>query len=562
VTRAPIIRAWAGTADVIADNFAGGGGVSEGFKRALGRAPDHAINHDAEALAMHAVNHPETQHHEASVWDVDPSELIGRDRVLAAWFSPDCKDHSSAKGGKPIRKREIRTLAWVAVRWAAAVKPKWIFLENVPEFRDWGPTHQQHSDGCEPHLELDEDGDEVIVCCMPDDARCRFGQRIASRKGQIFRAFERRLRTMYRNVEHRIMRCSDYGSPTSRKRFFLIASDEPIRWPTPSHGAPNLIGLKPYRTAAECIDFSIPCPSIFLTREEAREYGQRTGVQIKRPLADATLQRIAAGIDRYVLKAARPFIVPVAHGAKGERDRRCNSVDDPIGTITADRRGDFALVAPTLVQTGQGERDGQRPRYLDLHAPLGTVVACGGRHALVSAFLANNNSVRASGGWNIGHGADEPMSTITGQRQKSLVAASLVKLRGTSSAAPIDAPLPTVSAGGWHMAQVAAFLVRYNGTSGPQSLADPLSTIDTTDRHGLVTIWIDGACYVIADIGFRMLEPRELARATGFADSYVLDPIVDGAPLTRTAQIRMIGNAVPPDVVEALVRANLIGEAA
>ena len=554
--RPPIIQTWIGRG-IIADNFAGGGGVSEAFKRALGRSPDHAINHDPEALAMHRANHPETCHHEASVWDIDPAKLVGNEEVLAAWFSPDCKDHSSAKGGKPIRNKEIRALAWVATRWAAAVKPKWIFLENVPEFRDWGPTHGTHTENCEPYVAIceDDDGNEIerLTCSI----KCQFGQRIKARKGQTFRGFIKRLRSHYANVDWKILRACDYGSPTSRKRFFLVASDEPIVWPTPTHGAPNIIGLKPYRTAAECIDFSIPCPSIFLTRAEAREYARATGVQIKRPLADNTLQRIAAGIDRYVLKAARPFIVPVAHGAKGERDTRCNSIDAPIGTITADRRGDFALIAPTLVQTGQGEREGQRPRCLDIRAPLGTVVACGGRHALVSAFLANGNSVRETGGWNIGTAANEPMSTITAQRQKSLVAASLVKMRGTSTAMAVDEPMPTISAGGWHMAQVAAFLVRFNGNSLAHSLEDPLSTIDTTDRHGLVTVWIDGEEYVIADIGFRMLEPRELARATGLRDDYILDPIYEGKPLTRTAQIRMLGNAVPPHPAEALIAANV-----
>lgn len=537
-TRPPIVRTYLGDDDVIVDNFAGGGGVSEAFARALGRSPDHAINHDPEALAMHAANHPDTQHHCGNIWDYKPGELVGDKRVAAAWFSPDCKDHSSAKGGKPIDKK-IRALAWTAVRWAKAVKPGIIFIENVPEFRDWGP-------------------------CIEIDGELH---RDPKRKGQTFRRFVSRLRSFYTHVDWRIMRACDYGSPTKRKRFFLMASDRPLTWPLPTHG-PML--SKPHRTAAECIDFERFGfgASIFMTREESREYKRATGIQVKRPLEDASLTRIAYGIKRYVIDEKRPFLIPVSYGSKGPTpDRRVYNLDEPISTITAHGRGRHALVTPILIQSGQGEREGQRPRYLNIHEPLGTVVACGQRHALCSALLApfvtNNNSMRSSGGWNIGGPIDEPMPTITAQRQKAVVAAHLAKFAGTSSghlsscASSLDEPTPTITGEGWKLAQVSAFLVRYNGTSLAQHIQEPLSTVDTRDRFGLVTVMLDDGPHFIADILMRMLEPRELFRATGFYDSYLIDPMFEGEPLTRTAQVRMCGNAVPPDPAEALIRANM-----
>jgi len=534
--RPPIIRAYLGEDALVFDNFAGGGGASEAFARALGRGPDHAINHCPEALAMHAANHPETKHHCGNIWDYKPRELVGDKHCAAAWFSPDCKDHSSAKGGKPIDKK-IRALAWVAVRWAKAVKPGVIFLENVPEFEDWGP-------------------------CIEIDGELR---RDPKRKGQTFRRFVRRLRAFYAHVEWRVLRCCDYGSPTKRRRLFLMASDRPLRWPTPTHGPL----LKPYRTAAECIDFSNLGASIFMTRDEARAYTKATGIRIKRPLEDPSLTRIAAGVKRYVIDERRPFLIPVSYGSKGDTpDRRIYSVDEPLSTITCHGRGRHALVSPILVQSGQGEREGQRPRYLNIQEPLGTVVACGQRHAMAAAllapFLANGNSVRETGGWNIGGPVDEPIATITAQRQKAVIAAHLVKFAGTSAAhlescsSSLRDPVPTITAGGWKIAQVAAFLIRYNRTGRPLSIEEPIGVIDTTDRYSLVTVWIDGWRYVIADILMRMLDPRELARATGFDDDYELAPLYNGKPLTRTAQVRMIGNAVPPHPAEALIRSNLM----
>lgn len=510
--RPPIVRTWLGPDDIIFDNFAGGGGVSEAFLRAIGRSPDHAINHDDEALAMHKANHPETQHHCESVWKVDPVKLCAGRRCAAAWFSPDCKDHSTAKGGKPVDKK-IRALAWLMVRYGKAVAPPVMFLENVPEFRDWGP-------------------------CIEIDGELR---RDPARKGQTFRRFVRRLERLGYVVEWRILSCCDYGSPTSRRRLFLVARRDghPIVWPAPTHG-PALTGLKPHRTAAECIEWQLPCPSIFMNAREADRYTKTTGTRIKRPLVPNTLERIAAGVKEFVLDAAAPFIVTLRGTGRSHVRSSASSIDVPLRTISGEGTH-HGIVVPILVQTGWGEREGQRPRYLDIHKPLGTVVAGGVRHALVSAFLSNGNSLRDTGGSNVGHAADRPMSTITAQRQKSLVALGLAREYDAKRAA-----------------RVAAFLIRYNGTSVGQRLDEPLSTVDTRDRFALVTVKIDGYTFVIDDIGYRILEPRELARATGFDDSYVLDPIGPGGePLTRTAQVRMIGNAVPPDPAAALIAANL-----
>ena len=491
---------------LIVDNFAGGGGASTGIERAIGRPVDIAINHDPEAVAMHAANHPQTLHLCESVWDVNPRELCAGRPVGLAWFSPDCKHFSKAKGGKPVEKR-IRGLAWVAVRWAATVKPRIICLENVEEFVTWGPLTQD-------------------------------GRPCPRNKGREFRAFVNALGRLGYVVEWRELRACDFGAPTSRKRLFLIARSDgqPIVWPAPTHAAPSSRlrenGLKPWRTAAECIDWSIPCPSIF-TRE--------------RPLAEATMRRIARGIKRYVLDAAEPYIVRIGHAGHGDGAKVCG-LDDPLTTITS--KAEHLLVAPTLIQTGYGERPGQAPRVPGLDKPLGTAVD-GQKHALVAAFLAKHYG----GNETPGAPLTAPMSTITTQDHHHLVAAHLLKLRGTSTGSATSDPVPTISAQGTHIAEVRAFLVKFYGTGGQLAgLDEPMHTLPTKDRMGLVTV--HGQDYVIADIGMRMLQPRELARAQGFGDSYLLEAPHLGRPLPKHAQVRMIGNSVCPPMAEALVRAN------
>lgn len=490
---------------LIVDNFAGGGGASTGLEEATGRSPDYAINHDAEALALHAANHPKTKHLREDVWDVDPAALCAGRPVALAWFSPDCTYHSRARGGKPFRERDKakrrRGLAWVVTRWAKAVRPRLIVCENVKEFEDWGP--------------LRDDG-------TPDPARAGF----------TFRRWVARMENLGYRVSWRILRACDYGAPTSRARLFIIASldDEPA-WPQATHGAGTGV---PYRTAAECIDWTIPCPSIF---------------DRSRPLADATLRRIARGIQRYVIGAAQPFIVPVKTWGGGGNDPR--SLDEPMRTITRSKRGEFALVAPSLIQTGYGERRGQEPRALDIGRPLGTVVGGGAKHALVAAFLARHYG----GHENDGAQLTIPLHTITTQDHHALVASHLIKFQQNSVGQDPREPLHTVMAGATRFAEVRAFLMAYYGTDQAAQLRLPMPTATTRDRFALVTV--QGQEYVIADIGMRMLSPRELYNAQGFPASYVIDPEFNGKPLTKTAQIACCGNSVPPPFSRAIAAANL-----
>ena len=450
--------------ELVVDNFAGGGGASTGIERAIGRPVDIAINHDPEAVAMHQANHPQTLHLCESVWDVNPREVCAGRPVGLAWFSPDCKHFSKAKGGKPVEKK-IRGLAWVAVRWAATVQPRVICLENVEEFVTWGPLTQD-------------------------------GRPCPRNRGREFRAFVNALQRLGYAVEWRELRACDYGAPTSRKRLFLIArrDGQPIAWPEPTHGP----GRKDYRTAAECIDWSIPCPSIF---------------ERERPLAEATLRRVAAGIQRYVIDAAEPYIVRLGHTGHGDAGK-VRSVHEPLSTITS--KAEHLLVAPTLVQTGYGERSGQAPRVPGLEKPLGTIVAGGQKHALVAAFLAKHY------GGVVGQDLRRPIGTVTATDHHSLVAAFLIKFYG--------------SGGQW------------------AACSEPMHTLPTKDRMGLVMV--AGKQYRIVDIGMRMLQPRELARAQGFGESYLLEAPHLGRPLPKHAQVRMIGNSVCPPLAEALVRAN------
>lgn len=538
--------------ELIVVNFAGGGGACKGIVDAIGRHIDIAINHDPEAIAMHKANHPKTTHYVEDVFTVKPLDVTKGQPVGLAWFSPDCKHFSKAKGGKPVEKK-IRGLAWVVLKWARLVAPRVIMLENVEEFQDWGPL-DKHNKPC------------------------------PLRKGRTFRSWKTQLENCGYKLEMREIRASVLGTPTIRKRLYIIArrDGQPIVWPKDTHGAPDSPAvkrrkLKPFRTAAECIDWSRPCPSIF---------------ERERPLAEATLRRIATGIYRYVINCADPFIVPITHTGSD----RVHSIDEPLRTITTAQRGELALitpsitkfrtgsvghrmdkplhtvtaggdmkrpagaahalgmVVPTLIQTGYGERPGQAPRVPGLEKPLGTVVD-GQKHALVAAFLAQHNSERT--GHKAGRRADAPLSTIVGSGgQQQVVTSNLVKLRNHCVGQDMREPIDTVTTGG-HFAEVRAFLINYyscgSGVTGA-SLKNPMPTVPTHDRIGLVTI--HGVDYAIVDIGMRMLQPRELFRAQGFDDSYIIDPIVNGKPLTKTAQVRMCGNSVCPPVAEALVRAN------
>ena len=524
--------------ELVVDLFAGGGGASSGIEQAIGRCVDIAVNHDAEAVSLHQANHPQTLHYVSDVFEVDPRAVCGDMPVGLLWASPDCTFHSKARGGKPFRDRNRarrrRGLAWVVCRWAREVKPRVIALENVEEFQHWGPL-------------------------LDDGTPC------PDRKGLTFRRWVAQLRNLGYAVEWCELRACDYGAPTIRKRLFLVARCDgaPIAWPAPTHGAKGS-GLKPYRTAADCIDWSIACPSIF---------------ERERPLAEATLRRIAHGIKRYVLDNPRPYIVRI--GQQGGNGAYANDAETPLTTITT--KNEHCLVSPTLVEIGYGEREGQTPRAPGLHRPLGTVVGAK-KHALVAAFLAKHyggvvgtpldervgtfttvdhhslvvaHLVGAGGPAYSGkpRPVAEPLGTVPAENHRALVTSHLAKLRGTSASAATDEPLHTVSAGGTHHAEVRALLCKYYGNDRDgQGLAEPIHTIPTRDRFGLVTV--HGEPYVIADIGMRMLQPRELYRAQGFPDSYVIDRGADGRALSKAAQVRMCGNSVCPPLARAIVAAN------
>lgn len=512
MTRPPQIRALSG--ELVVDNFAGGGGASTGIDAAIGRPVDIAVNHDPVAIAMHRANHPETKHFCENIWELDPREACGSRPVGLAWFSPDCTHFSRAKGTRPLKK-EIRALAWVVIRWAKAVRPRVIVLENVQEFETWGP--------------LGPDG-------RPDK----------SRTGRTFRQWLGRLTGLGYSVEFRPLVAADYGTPTTRKRLFLVArrDGKPVVWPEPSHGDGR---GESWRTASEIIDWNLSCPSIF-TR--------------KRPLAEATLRRIAAGIRRYVVEAANPFIIPVTH----QGDRRVHGIDEPLRTVTAAHRGELALVEPFIVRHGHySTRTGAGLRYMKggagtfrgqpLRSPLATVCATNDKHLICPVITKHYGGV-------VGHDVGRPLGTVTARDHHALTAAFLTKFYGTSVGSSCASPAPTVTAGGGrgggHLGEVRAFLLKYYGAEGraqQQGLFDPLHTVTTKARFGLVTI--HGEQYQIADIGMRMLQPHELFAAQGFPEGYEIAPEHNGKPLTKTAQISLVGNSVCPQVAEAVVAANM-----
>ena len=550
------------------DNFAGGGGASTGIEMAIGRSVDIAINHDPDAIAMHRANHPATKHYCEDVWEVDPVEACAGNPVALAWFSPDCKHFSRAKGGKPVDKH-IRGLAWVAVKWAYKGRPKVIMLENVPEIKTWGPlgddgkpikeragetfkgfalaltmgipeTHPAYQEMCDA-LAIDPDSEDALRL----------------RRGLGYK------------LEYRILQSCDYGAPTTRTRFYMIArcDGRPIVFPEATHAPRNTAAVKsgrklPYHTAAECIDWSIPAQSIF-DREK--------------PLAENTMRRIARGIQKFVIDNPEPFIVTVNHSGEGFRGQ---STDEPLGTITAkngygvvtptimcnntNNVGASAetplptvttgnrnyLVAPTLIQyhseTGKDEIRGQKP-----DEPLMTIDTSP-RYALSVAHIMKNY---AGGYTGAGSAADAPLDTVTAQDHNSLVTAHIMHLRNHQDGQPMDAPLSTITSGGGHHAEVQAFLVKYFSGGVAKSINEPLDTITTKDRFALVTI--HGEQYIITDIRMRMLQPRELFKAQGFPEDYIIDHDADGRPYGKAKQVARCGNAVTPQVPAALVRANL-----
>lgn len=599
--------------EIIVDNFAGGGGASTGIELATGRPVTIAINHDPDAILMHQTNHPYTEHYQASVWDINPKEVCRGRKVGLAWFSPDCKHFSKAKGGKPVDKN-IRGLAWIVLRWAGTVRPRVIILENVEEFQTWGPV--------------------------------RNGKPVKSKSGETFQRWKTQLQDLGYEIEHRELRACDYGAPTIRKRFFLIArcDGKPIVWPQPTHGDPNSEEvkngkLKPWRTAAECIDFEPPCPSIF---------------DRKKPLAVNTQRRIARGLDKFVIKKEKPYIVHIGNGEREGQKPRVQDIDKPVSTVVSsckqyfctpymspightgfcvDRnynikqplqtivsKAEQAMAFPFLTKFQQHSK-GQR-----LINPFDTVMAGATRFGLIAPSLIQYHSETAKGEVR-GQKLNEPMLTVDGSNRYGLQIPFLSKYFGGVIGADVKKPLPTVTAIDHNALALPYFLKYYSGEQQGFDCQSPLHTITTKDRMSICTnyltilrnnmdcrsvkeplntittsgahfantkvyikrysadsnlgYWceirellnkytewnladdeilifnIQGVEYYISDIGLRMLQPKELYRAQGFPDDYVIDHDYTGKTYPKTKQVARCGNAVPPAFAKALVESNI-----
>ena len=505
--------------ELIVDNFAGGGGASTGIEMATGISVDIAINHDPEAIKMHKMNHPDTKHYCESVWDVDPVEACKGHPVGLAWFSPDCKHFSKAKGGKP-KDKNIRGLAWVALRWAGLVRPRVIMLENVEEFKTWGPLNRSH-------------------------------RPIKAKQGVTFNKFISQLKELGYEVDYRELVAADYGAPTMRKRLFLIArcDGKPIVWAKPTHAPADSeevkAGLmKPYLGAYTQLDFSLPCPSIFDTAEEIKE---KYGIRAVRPLAPKTMERIARGLKKFVLDNEEPFIVQVNHS--GSKHDYCKSMNEPLSVITS--KHGFGIVEPYMVQIGQ--TGFSKDRSKDVREPLTTIVSKN-EHCLISPTLIQYHSETSEKDVR-GQTIENPIMTVDSSNRYGLVTSFLSKFYKSGTGQDVREPLHTVTTSAGHFGEVRAFLIKYYGDATGQDIKNPLDTVTTRDRFGLVTI--EGVDYQIVDIGLRMLEPKELYGCQGFPDDYIIDKDYTGKSYPRSEQVRRCGNAVCPPIPAALVKANL-----
>lgn len=597
---------------ILVDFFAGGGGASTGLEMGLNNTVFAAVNHNPKALSMHEVNHPHAKHFVQDVFVVDPIKVCDGHRV--GWFhaSPDCTHHSQAAGGQP-RKKEIRDLSWVAIKFAGKVRPDVISLENVKQILNWGPliAKRDKATGRVITLEkIDVDGKKVHRVAEPGECVPRHNQFLIpdpKRKGSTWRHFVRSLEKLGYVVEWKKLIAADYGAPTTRERLFLVArcDGQPIVWPTPTHFKNPKRGQKKWRSAAECIDFDDLGKSIF-DREK--------------PLANATCKRIARGMFKFVLEAKEPYLVksstpfiyrdfgtstghpidePLAtvtssfggHCAvinpiitpfitefANASQQRNWSADQPLSTICAQvKGGHHAMVAPMLIHAGHGEGTPENPRWSkgcdDIRNPLATITTSGGRN-LVSAYM-----MQANGGFceTDGRSLDEPLSTITNTgSQQQLVSAVFTqayygnKREGDHRSESINNPLRTIPTENRHSLvsaslskdnfdgalRVAAFLINYYGNGDARDIQNPLDTVTTKDRLALVTVWIKGEPWVIVDIRMRMLKPRELYLAQGFPKDYVIDIGHDGKPLSKKDQVHMVGNSVSPEPMAAIARVN------
>lgn len=501
------------TDEIIVDNFAGGGGASTGIEIATGKRVAIAINHDPAAILMHKTNHPYTEHLQASVWDVDPKAVCRGRPVGLAWFSPDCKHFSKAKGAALV-DRKIRGLAWITLRWAATVRPRVIILENVEEFQTWGPV--------------------------------RKGKPVKKLAGTTFRKFISQLDALGYTVEFRELVAADYGAPTSRKRFYMIArcDGNPIVWPKPTNSKTGADGLPKWRCASEIIDWSLPCPSVFASKAEIMD---RYGLKAVRPLAKNTMRRIIRGVDKFTIRSGNPFIVECNHSGGGH----IAPVGDAYKTITAKHTG--GIVAPSLIQYHTEQTESVRASGLG--APINTVDASN-RYGLTCANLVEYYT----GGRPLD--VREPMHTVTSHDREAVVAAHVVKFKGDNLGHGADEPMQTVTTSAGEFAACEAYLAKMHG--GDELgywplIRDLLNEFCgyTLAEDEVLLLEIGGALYYIADIGLRMLSPRELYNAMGFPPDYIIDRDYQGHEYGRTKQVARCGNAVCPPVASALVRANL-----
>lgn len=576
--------------EIIVDNFAGGGGASTGIELATGRIVEIAINHDSDAILMHKTNHPHTRHYCENVWNIDPRKVCGGRKVGLAWFSPDCKHFSKAKGGKPVDKK-IRGLAWITLRWAGTVRPRVIILENVEEFQTWGLV--------------------------------RNGRPVKSKAGQTFNKFITQLRALGYTVEWNQLVAADYGAPTTRKRFFLIArcDGKPIVWPEKTHAPIKSADVqsgrkKPWRAAAEIIDWTLPCPSIFATKAEIKENYGKSAV---RPLADNTLRRIIRGVDKFVIKSATPFILQCKFTNKPRDSDKplgtitsvnshllCSPViapvfmannenaagtspTEPIGTITTG--GHHMEIAAELTASGIIQYHTEKQGYVrgqEVVNPIMTVDTAN-RYGLVGASLIkyygsgdHGQDITAPAhtvttkdrlslaavslmeyhGMSLGQDATAPVPTTLSKEHTSLSLASLIKFKGTNLGAEVTSPIPTITAGGTHQGAVITIIAKahpgtpFKNWSKIRELLNRYCGYKLAEDEVLL-LSISGDWYFISDIGLRMLTPRELYSANGFPMDYIIDMDYKGNPYSKGKQVARCGNAVPPPFAAAIVRANL-----
>ena len=580
--------------EIIVDSFAGGGGASTGIEVATGRVVDIAINHDADAILMHRTNHPFTEHYQASVWDIDPKDVCKGRPVGLLWASPDCKHFSKAKGSALV-DRNIRGLAWVVLRWAATVRPRVIMLENVEEFVTWGPV--------------------------------RKGKPVKKHSGETFRKWKNQLLALGYAVDHRELVAADYGAPTSRKRFVLVArcDGRPIVWPERTHAPADSEEVKsgkckPWRAAAEIIDWSLPMYSIFDSKAEIK---RKFGVNAVRPLADNTMRRIICGTDKYTIKNEKPFfLIPTGYGEREGQAPRTHdpekplstvvstvkqnvaapivapftfantgfsvgvSADQPIGTIRTS--GGIALGAANLVSYHADENGKARVNGLDGLLPT---VDASNRFGLTTAHLTeyygNGNALDLTepmrtvtshdregllachldkyfgGGYSgVGNDLDDPLTTITHEPRHSMVAAHVAEFKGQDKGQSAGEPLRTITAGGGEFGAVETVIERYDGKRDlgywPEirKLLNKYCGYKLTENEVLLLI-VGGVPFYIRDILLRMLAPRELYNAMGFPPDYIIDHDYTGKEYGKSKQVARCGNAVCPPMAEAVVRANL-----